>query len=279
MTKTRHPRAAFLGNTFFLLGILLVGCLTRWIVLPEQTAIMPSMTNGFRLLDREISLSSPTFDRMKIFHATNGFRLAVGIDPLEESTIMDAIAKRRVIDMQQLQYFGHLSATPYGADDMAQYFRYRYLRFGENIAFGSFPSEKSVVQAWMNSPGHRANILSEKFHEIGIASEPLEHSGREGIIIVEVFGLPIEDCPTIDRTLLEDMAAEESHIGLLQKAADEIRNLMGQVNISTEQGFRDFALYHRAHEALADNIEFRHNLILEMNDRYNAQVRTYNGCI
>ena len=139
--------------------------------------------------------------------------------------------------------------------------------------------EEAVVAAWMNSPGHRANIMSPKFHEMGVASGPLELSGRSGIVVVSVFGLPVADCPSVDRLILDDLAAEQSHINQMQNALKEIVRLMSGVDTSTADGLARYNLYLRAYRALTDNMTFRQSLMKEMNAHYNEQVRAANGCV
>ena len=54
-----------------------------------------------------------------------------------------------------------------GLTDRAQYVGYNYSYLGENIAF-NYPDDNSVMIAWMNSPGHRANILNPNFTQMGV---------------------------------------------------------------------------------------------------------------
>jgi uncharacterized protein YkwD len=65
--------------------------------------------------------------------------------------------------------------------------KYQYSKYGENIAFRpDFPTAANIVNAWMNSPGHRANILDPAFTEISVAK-----SGRtQATYVCQVFGAP-----------------------------------------------------------------------------------------
>ena len=90
-----------------------------------------------------------------------------GLSPLIEDTQLTNIAFVKAQDMVKNKYFEHISKR-YGAPwDMADGFGYYYKTFGENIAHG-YESSNEVVTAWMNSQGHRANILNSKYTRIGV---------------------------------------------------------------------------------------------------------------
>ena len=80
---------------------------------------------------------------------------------------LSRIARLKSSDMRDNKYFSHTSPT-YGTPfQMMKDFGIRYRTAGENIAMGQrTPSE--VVSAWMNSPGHRANILNASYTRIGV---------------------------------------------------------------------------------------------------------------
>ncbi|MNP03408.1 Cysteine-rich secretory protein family protein [compost metagenome] len=77
-----------------------------------------------------------------------------------------AMAKAK--DMYDNNYFDHQSPTYGSPFDMMKAFGISYSSAGENIAKGQKSAEE-VMNQWMNSPGHRANILNSSFTEIGIA--------------------------------------------------------------------------------------------------------------
>jgi uncharacterized protein YkwD len=86
-------------------------------------------------------------------------------------------ARRHARDMVERNYFSH--TTPTGIDFVDRIMRQDYVNpgqgwtLGENLAWGSYQlaTPKSIVRSWMNSPGHRANILNPRFREIGIGVE------------------------------------------------------------------------------------------------------------
>ena len=69
--------------------------------------------------------------------------------------------------MKNLGYFSHTSPTYGSPFDMMKNFGISYRSAGENIAKG-YATPEAVVKGWMNSPGHRANILNKSFTHIGV---------------------------------------------------------------------------------------------------------------
>src|SRR5262249_8345343 len=78
-------------------------------------------------------------------------------------------AQLKLKDMFAKQYFEHVSPSGVGPDGLANEVGYAYASIGENLALGNFADDRALVQAWMDSPGHRANILGKSYREIGVA--------------------------------------------------------------------------------------------------------------
>ena len=103
----------------------------------------------------------------QVVELVNEERVKAGLKPLAAHEKLSGMALDKAKDMNDNNYFSHTSPT-YGSpfDMMKQYgISYRYA--GENIAKGQRTPEE-VMNSWMNSPGHRANILSENFTMIGV---------------------------------------------------------------------------------------------------------------
>lgn len=93
-------------------------------------------------------------------------RAKAGLPTLTIDSQLSKIATTKADDMNKNDYFAHTSPTYGDPWDMAKHFGYTYRSFGENIAYGQkTPAE--VVNAWMNSPGHKANILNKSYTNIG----------------------------------------------------------------------------------------------------------------
>jgi uncharacterized protein YkwD len=99
----------------------------------------------------------------------NRQRAAHGLRRLSDNSRLDLASQRHANDMSDRHYFEHGDFV--GRIRSAQYLKNaRGYTVGENIAWGSFDyaTPASIVDAWMHSPGHRANILNGRFHEIGL---------------------------------------------------------------------------------------------------------------
>lgn len=108
----------------------------------------------------------------QVIQLTNAERRKNGLPDLQADTPLGKVAREKANDMQTNHYFSHTSPT-YGTPfDMMRDFGVGYRAAGENIAQGQRTAEE-VVQAWMNSEGHRKNILSANFTHIGVG-----HSGE-----------------------------------------------------------------------------------------------------
>lgn len=98
---------------------------------------------------------------------TNEERQKHGLEPLKVDWELSRVAQEKSRDMALNDYFSHNSPTYGSPFQMMQDWGISYTNAGENIAKGQrTPSE--VVNAWMNSEGHRANILNEDFTHIGV---------------------------------------------------------------------------------------------------------------
>src|SRR5690606_25969744 len=98
---------------------------------------------------------------------TNIERVKNGLPELKIDNELSKVAWYKSKDMETVGYFDHTSPTYGSPFDMMSDFGIHYTAAGENIAYG-YPTAKSVVDGWMNSPGHRANILNEMFTHIGV---------------------------------------------------------------------------------------------------------------
>jgi len=126
----------------------------------------------------------------EVLRLTNVARAENGIHELRESFLLNAIAAERAKDMFEKQYFDHVSPTGEKASDIAHRVGYNYERLGENLEGGFFLTNQKIVDGWMYSPGHRKNLLSRHFQEIGVAVVKGRMEGNETWIAVQVFGRP-----------------------------------------------------------------------------------------
>lgn len=106
----------------------------------------------------------------QVIDLTNAQRSKNGLPALKADTQLSSVAQKKALDMQQNHYFSHTSPTYGSPFDMMRDFGVNYKSAGENIAQGQ-RTPQEVVNAWMNSEGHRKNILSPNFTHIGVGFE------------------------------------------------------------------------------------------------------------
>lgn len=122
-----------------------------------ETPERPSRPEGSSVLAEESAVVS----------LVNEIRAQYGLSALTLDENLCRYARVKSQDMQQKGYFSHESPTYGSPFDMMRAFGISYSYAGENIAMG-YSSAQSVVDAWMNSASHRANILSANFTSIGV---------------------------------------------------------------------------------------------------------------
>ncbi len=121
-----------------------------------NTSSTPSSTSG----------SYSSFQN-QVVQLVNKERAANGLKALTVNSQLTKTATLKSEDMVKLNYFDHTSPTYGSPFDMMKQFGITYRAAGENIAKGQTTPEQ-VMQGWMNSPGHRANILNASFTQIGV---------------------------------------------------------------------------------------------------------------
>jgi uncharacterized YkwD family protein/spore coat assembly protein SafA len=103
----------------------------------------------------------------EVVRQVNSQRAKAGLRPLTINWELSRVAQYKVEDMESKHYFSHTSPTYGSPFDMMRNFGVKYSSAGENIAQGQrTPTE--VMSAWMNSTGHRANIMSTSYTQIGV---------------------------------------------------------------------------------------------------------------
>jgi hypothetical protein len=132
----------------------------------------------------------PSFDSREIIKSTNEARVANNLTALSPNAKLDIAASEKLNDMAIQEYFAHISPSGVNPWYWIKSADYRYSLAGENLAIG-FVTAGDTVKAWLNSPSHRANILNTKYKEIGVAVKSVEINGREGILVVQMFGSPL----------------------------------------------------------------------------------------
>ena len=121
-------------------------------------------------------------DEQEVFNLINQQRASNGLAALKVDSEVQRVARIKAQDMVNNNYFSHTSPTYGSPFDMLKSFGITYKSAGENIAGNS--SNSAAVTAWMNSSGHRANILNESFNYTGVG---VINGSKYGKIYVQMF--------------------------------------------------------------------------------------------
>ena len=144
-------------------------------------AIYPSSSNNSSnsTTNQTTNLSS---DEKEVFDLINSKRTSNGLQALKIDYEVQRVARIKAQDMVDNNYFAHESPT-YGTPfNMLNSFKISYKTAGENIAGNS--SNSAAVTAWMNSSGHKANILNSNFNYTGVG---VVKSNKYGKVYVQIF--------------------------------------------------------------------------------------------
>lgn len=199
-----------------------------------------------------------------------------GLVNLKENSTLKKIAIIRVRDMFNNQYFEHNSPTGDNVSKEAKNNNYSYITIGENIALGNFAGSSDLVNAWMNSPGHRANILNTKYTEIGVYAEKGIYKGQSVWIAAQVFGKPASSCKSPDVDLKNKInnykTSAESIMNNINKIDEELKNIssIDVQNYNTKVSERNTLtnLYNNLAKEIKEQVA-----------KYNQAVTDYNTCI
>lgn len=126
--------------------------------------------------------SNMNSDEKEVFDLINKQRTNNGLAALKNDSEVQRVTRIKAQDMVDNNYFSHTSPTYGSPFEMLKSFKISYKTAGENIAGNS--SNSSAVTAWMNSSGHKANILNSNFNYtgIGVVSSP-----KYGKMYVQLF--------------------------------------------------------------------------------------------
>ncbi|WP_232824069.1 MULTISPECIES: CAP domain-containing protein [Paraliobacillus] len=134
---------------------------------PEQATDEGIRTTPEETEQDEATNQSSSQFQTEVTNLTNKEREKNGLAKLEIDNAVENVAQKKSEDMATNNYFSHTSPTYGSPFEMLQQFEVDYTTAAENIASGQ-KSPEEVVTGWMNSPGHRKNILNEKVTHIGV---------------------------------------------------------------------------------------------------------------
>ena len=141
-----------------------------------------SNSGGSSTTNQTANSNGLTADEQEVFDLINQQRINNGLSALVINQELQAVARDKAQDMVDNNYFSHTSPVYGSPFDMIKNYGITYKAAGENIAGNS--SNSGAVTAWMNSEGHKANILSNSFNYTGIG---VVNSSKYGKIYVQMF--------------------------------------------------------------------------------------------
>jgi uncharacterized protein YkwD len=259
-------------NLFLVAAIVFLGYLGWYFYLQTSFDLEKAKDNIVTSLDevkQEVNTPGPLVeDQVEnepltvsgIIKQTNKQREKFGLPVLSENFKLDNSAKVKALDMIKKDYFAHESPTGLGVGDLVENEGYSYLIVGENLARGEFDGDKGVVEAWMNSPGHRANILNESYLEIGAGVVKGDYQGETVWMAVQHFATSKSVCSSPSSSLKSEINKNNSRL-------EELK-----VQIEQSEDRQEYNQLVREYNNL---LEKNKNLIEE----YNRQVREYNQCL
>ena len=127
----------------------------------------PDLIYPGQILNIPTTSSSVTSFEQEVIRLVNEIRTENGLRPLTYDWELSRVARYKSQDMKDNKYFSHTSPVYGSPFQMMKSFGISYRSAGENIAKG-YATPEAVIEGWMNSPGHRANILNSSFTHIGV---------------------------------------------------------------------------------------------------------------
>jgi len=212
-----------------------------------------------------------------IIQLTNKAREENGKLPaLSENQKLDLSAEKKLQDMFDKQYFEHISPSGVGVANLGTEVGYEYILIGENLALGNFEGDQDLLDAWMDSPGHRANILNNHYTEIGVAVGMGKYEGKDIWIAVQHFGTPKNICPEVDQVLY----------GVIDINRVKIKGM--ETDLAIRKDMIEKGVIYEG-KTTSEQITFYNNLINIYNnlildtkkkvDNYNEQINKFNLCL
>lgn len=215
-------------------------------------------------------------DSSKVIEETNKRREENNLPELKINEKLNLSAEKKLKDMFKNNYFEHVSPNGVSISDLGDSAGYEYIIIGENLAMGNFKNEEALLDAWINSPGHRANILNSKYTEIGVSVEMGEYNGKQTWIAVQHFGTSKSFCPSINVKLHDLIEINQEQITQIENELNDKKNnidagiiYMGKSRNEQITEYND--LVNTYNEMIL-------NLKSDINE-YNNGVNSFNECI
>ncbi len=211
---------------------------------------------------------------------TNAEREKEGLDTLKQNNLLMQAATAKLNHMFDDQYFGHVAPTGEGLSYWVEKVAYERITAGENLASGNFQSSEDMVTAWMESLGHRANILKETYEEIGVAVGYGEFDGDEVWLGVQIFAIPLSACPAVNEIFKVQINTYDALIKETEATLNSLQPILEEAQDPETQEEYDkyIIIIDQYNEAVVEHNKNITNLQF-ISDVYNEQVKAFNDCI
>jgi hypothetical protein len=172
-----------------------------------------------------------------VVNLTNAEREDINAPELRRNTVLDQAAQLKAEHMAKNEYFSH-----YSPDGVSPWYwfseaGYVYAHAGENLAI-HFTDSSEVVEAWMKSPTHRANIVNANYTEIGVGTAKGSYEGYNTVYVVQLFGAPaiapaVSQVPTPVAERPPEATTDTELSGLIEEA-NELAELVASLSDSAD---------------------------------------------
>ncbi len=129
--------------------------------------------------------NSTSITEENIIRLANYERIKKGLDPLITNELLTRAAQKKAKDIFKNSHFGHTIADR-AFSSWIKDEKYEYTYVGENLAM-DFISSEGTINAWLDSPTHKQNLLNERFKETGVAVLDGKFESKNTILIVQIF--------------------------------------------------------------------------------------------
>ena len=214
-----------------------------------------------------------------VVNFANQERVKYGLSSLKENSILNSAAALKIKDMFEKQYFEHISPQGIGPADLVAQVGYEFIAVGENLALGNYKNDQALVQAWMNSPGHRANILNGKFSEIGVAVGRGTFEGQQVWLAVQEFAKPAGSCPKVDTSLKAQIDSYKTELDILEQQVTIQKTQLEQTKPRTKEENQEYNQKVTEYNNMVRIYNNKLDVIKQLTAHYNNQVQAYNACL
>lgn len=166
----------------------------------------------------------------KILSLVNREREKTRLSPLTLSPVLSTAATAKAEDMFAKNYWAHVSPTGITPWDFITGTGYTYVYAGENLA-KSFDTAEDVVEAWMASSTHRANILKPEYADIGLAIMNGKLQGEETTLVVQEFGTQASRTLAISREEMKENMIPQGEKTVAPNPATSLRTLPKNISL------------------------------------------------